>query len=259
MQPCIPGRRVLNEHMSDSSATGRSQIGAGHGSGLQRLWAASGLLTVLLFTSGLLFSDVLGTSNFPPLDATASDVRAYFLENASEVRALSFFHALSAVALVTFAAYIYRFLRRESGAPAALAAFALAGGAIAAAFLLLSALCYRTLAEPTVARDAPLAHALVVLSYLAGGPAIAVPLVPMVGTVAAAVLREQILARWIGWLSVVTAVCGAACASTFLGPTNNRSATYGVLLLGAVLMFAWLVVTSIALITRTPNESRSPD
>jgi hypothetical protein len=123
----------------------------------------------------------------------------------------------------------------------------------------LSALCYRTLAEPTVARDAPLAHALVVLSYLAGGPAIAVPLVPMVAIVAAAALREQILARWIGWLGVVTAVCGAACASTFLGPTNNRSAAYAVLLLGAVLMFAWLVITSIALITRAPDESLSPD
>jgi hypothetical protein len=245
--------------MRDSSATGRSPVGARHGSGLQRLWAASGVLTVLLFASGLLFGDVLGTSNFPPLDATASDVRAYFLENASEVRALSFFHALSAVALVAFAAYIYRFLRRESGGSSALAAFALAGGAIAAAFLLLSAVCYRTLAEPAVARDAPLAHALVVLSYLAGGPAIAVPLVPMVAIVAAAALREQILARWIGWLGVVTAVCGAACASTFLGPTNNRSAKYGVLLLGAVLMFAWLVITSIALITRTPDESLPPD
>jgi drug/metabolite transporter (DMT)-like permease len=81
----------------------------------------------------------------------------------------------------------------------------------------------------------------------------------MVAIVAAAALREQILARWIGWLGVVTAVCGAACASTFLGPTNNRSAAYAVLLLGAVLMFAWLVITSIALITRAPDESLSPE
>jgi hypothetical protein len=44
-----------------------------------------------------------------------------------------------------------------------------------------------------------------------------------------------------------------------LGPTNNRSAAYAVLLLGAVLMFAWLVITSIALITRAPDESLSPD
>lgn len=63
-------------------------------------------MTVALFACGLLFGDVLGTSNFPALNATASQVRAYFLENASEVRALSFFHVLSAIALVTFAAYI---------------------------------------------------------------------------------------------------------------------------------------------------------
>jgi len=56
----------------------------------------------------------------------------------------------------------------------------------------------------------------------------------MVGVVAAAALREQILARWTGWLGVVTAVCSAACASTLLGPTNNHSATYGILLLAAV-------------------------
>jgi sugar phosphate permease len=114
-----------------------------------------------------------------------------------------------------------------------------------------TALCYRTLAEPTVARDAPLAHALVVLAYLAGGPAVAVPLVPMIGVVAGTTLRGQIVARWTGWLGVIASLCGAASASTFLGPTNNHSATYGILLLSAVLMCAWLVVTSIALVART--------
>jgi drug/metabolite transporter (DMT)-like permease len=243
--------------MSDSGVRRGSQSGAQHAKAWQRLWAASGVLTVLLFACGLLFGDLLGTSSFPALDARPSELRAYFLENAAEVRALSFFHVLSALALVAFAAYLYGYLRRESSTPPALAAFALAGGAIAAAFLLLSALCYRTLAEPTVARDAPLAHALLVLSYLAGGPAIAVPLVPMVGVAAAAAVREQILARWTGWLGALAAVCGVACASTFLGPTNNHSATYGILLLGAVLMFAWLLVTSISLIARTQDKSRS--
>jgi drug/metabolite transporter (DMT)-like permease len=76
----------------------------------------------------------------------------------------------------------------------------------------------------------------------------------MVGVVAAAALREQILARWTGWLGVLAAVCGAACASTFLGPTNNHSVTYAVLLLAAVLMFAWLLVTSIALVARTRHD-----
>jgi len=239
--------------MSDTDTMRRSPSKARTQTGWQRVWAASGVLTVVLFACGLLFGDLLGNSNYPALDATAAHVRAYFAQNATEVRALSFFHALAAVALVAFAAYVHAHLRRHSSAPSGLAAFALAGGAIAAAFLLLSALCYRTLAEPTVAGDAPLAHALLVLSYLAGGPAIAVPLVPMVGVVAAAALREQVLARWTGWLGVVAAAGGAASASTFLGPTNNHSATYGILLLGAMLMFAWLIVTSIAFVRRAPD------
>lgn len=122
---------------------------------MQRLWAASGVLTVVLFACGRLFGDVLGTTNFPPLDASA------------------------------------------------------------------------------------------------------LPLVLMVGVVAAETLRERILARWTGWLGVVAALCGAACASTLLGPTNNHSAEYGILLLGASLMFAWLVVTSIAFVARTSENARS--
>lgn len=224
----------------------------------QRLWAASGALTVALFACGLLFGDLLGTTNFPALDATTSAVRRYFLENASEVRALSFFHLLSAIALVAFAANIYAHMRRGSRAPSGVAALALAGGIVAAVFLLLSALCYRTLAEPAVAGDARLAHALLVLSYLTGGPAIAVALVPMIGVVAAATLRERLLARWTGWLGVLTAVAGAASASTLLGAANNHSATYGILLLGAALAFAWLIVTSIALVVRAPDEQPLP-
>lgn len=241
--------------MSDSGARRRYRLGALMASGWQGLWAATGVLTVVLFGCGLLFGDLLGTRNYPPLDATGADVRAYFLDNASQVHALSFFHALSAIALLAFVACIHASLRRTSGAPAALAALALAGGALAAAFLLLSALCYRALAEPAVAGDAPLAHALLVLSYLAGGPAIALPLVPAIVAVAVASLREHMLAPWTGWLSVVTAVAGAACASFFLGPMDNRSPAYGILLVGAVLTFAWLVVTSIALMTRKSDDS----
>jgi hypothetical protein len=85
--------------MSDSGSRRGSPIGARLRGGWERLWAASGVLTVVLFAGGLLFADILGTSNYPPLDASASHVRAYFLENASEVRALSLFHVLSSLAL----------------------------------------------------------------------------------------------------------------------------------------------------------------
>ena len=218
---------------------------------VEAVWAASGALAVALFACGLLFGDLLATTNFPALNATPSHLREYFLRNGSEVRALSFFHLLAAAALAAFASYLYARLR-----PGAirLAALALAGGIIAAAFLAMSALCYRVLAEHSVASDPALAHALVVLSYLAGGPAIGVPLALTAGAFAAAIRHERTLPGWLSWLSIVAAVLGVASTTTMLGPTNNSSLAYGVLLLAAVLLFAWLVASSLVLVSR----ARSP-
>jgi hypothetical protein len=204
---------------------------------VRRAWAWTGALTVLLFAAGLLFGDLLGTDNFPPLDATGAELREYFTENDIEVRALSFFHTLSAVALLAFSAYIATLLDSR---------LALAGGVTAAAFLLLSAVCYRVLAEPETANDAALAHAMLVASYLAGGPAISVPLALLI----AATIRRAGLPRGVDLLGVVTAAVCLLAALGMLGPANNTSAIYGILLLAAVLGFAWLVLASLFLARR---------
>jgi hypothetical protein len=226
---------------------------------VEAAWAASGAFAVALFACGLLFGDLLATTNFPALNATPSQLREYFLRNVSDVRALSFFHLLAAAALAAFASYLYARLRT---AGIRVAALALAGGIIAAAFLTMSALCYRVLAEHSVASDPVLAHALAVLSYLAGGPAIGVPLALTAGAFAAAIQHERTLPAWLYWLSIVAAVLGVASATTMLGPTNNSSLVYGVLLLAAVLLFAWLVASSLVLVRRArrcdPNRRKPP-
>jgi hypothetical protein len=220
--------------------------------GWRAIWALSGAGGVGLFAFGLVFGDLVGTANYPALNASAQRLRQYFLDNRSEVRGLSFFHMLAAIALLAFAACLYdRLGPRRSG----LGALALVGGSCAAIFLLLSALCYRALAEPAVARDPALAHVLVLLSYLAGGPGIAVPLVLPAGAVAVAIRRDRLLPRWIGWLSLIAAFSGAASATTMLGPANNSSASYGILLLAALLMFAWLSATSAALAARPDGQT----
>ena|ERR1700733_13669529 len=117
---------------------------------VEAAWAATGALTVVLFGCGLLFGDLLGTTNYPALNASSFQLRQYFTRNVSEVRALSLFHLLAAAALAAFASYLYPTLRPEG---MRLAALALAGGIIGAAFLALSALCYRVLAERSVAGD----------------------------------------------------------------------------------------------------------
>ncbi len=214
---------------------------------VEAVWAASGALAVALFACGLLFGDLLATTNFPALNATPSKLREYFTRNVSEVRALSFFHLLAAVTLAAFASYLYATLR---AAGARVAALALAGGVIGAVFLALSALCYRVLAERSVAGDPALAHGLLVLSYLAGGPAIGVPLALTAGAFAAAIRRERTLPGWLWWLSMVAVVLGAASAITMLGPTDNSSLAYGVLLLTAVVLFSWLLASSLVLVRR---------
>ncbi len=217
------------------------------GSRVEAAWAATGALAVVLFGCGLLFGDLLGTTHYPALNASSLQLRQYFTRNVSEVRALSFFHLLAAVALAAFASYLHSTLR---AAGVRLAALALTGGIIGATFLALSALSYRVLAERSVAGDPALTHGLLVLSYLAGGPAIGVPLALTAGVFAAATRREPTLPIWLWGLSVAGAVLGLATATTLLGPSNNSSAAYGVLLLGAVALFAWLAASSVMLLRR---------
>lgn len=215
----------------------------------ERVWAATGALTVALFAAGLLFGDLLGSANYPPLDASTSQVRDYFLNNATEVRTMSFLHTLAALSLLAFSAYLHTVLSRDEHQRRGLPSLAFAGGAAAAVFLLLSALFYRLLSEPAVAQDPSLAHAMLVASYLAGGPAISVPLTLLIAAAIPTALDRLLLPRWIGWLGIVTVAASLASALTMLGPTDNHSAIYAILLLAAVLGFAWLVSTSVTLTT----------
>lgn len=234
-------------------------IGGGIAGIVRRLWPASGALSVVLFGCGLSFGDLLGSSNYPPLNASHARLSAYFLHNGGEVRALALFHLLSALAMLSFAAYLYTWLGSVERSTRRLAGIALAGGATAATFLLLSALIYRALAEPAVVSVPGLAHTLVVLSYLAGGAAVAVPLVLPIGAVAVAALRSSTgLPRWSGWLGFAAAAASIASALTLLGPMNNSSALYALLLIAAILDFAWLLLTSLILASRVEQPAIEP-
>jgi hypothetical protein len=188
------------------------------------------------------------------LNASDARLRAYFLGNGSEVRALAFFHVLAAFALLCFAAFLHDWLRHAEHPGARLATLALVGGAVAAAFLLLSALTYRALAEPEIARAPALARALVIVSYLTGGPAIAVPLTLPIGAGTAVALKGSKLPRWTAWIGIPAALASLASAVTVLGLMNNSSAAYGILLLAAVLGLAWIFIASLLLATRSLHD-----
>jgi hypothetical protein len=157
---------------------------------------------------------------------------------------------VSALSLLGFITYLQMWLRRLDQRSARLAPVALASGVTAAVFLLLSALVYRVLAEPSVAQDPSLTHAFLVTSYLAGGPGIAVPLALPVMSGSLIAFRRGMLPAWKGWLGTAAVAACALSAGVLLGPMNNGSFWYGVLLVAAVLGFVWVFVTSLLLAGR---------
>jgi hypothetical protein len=216
-----------------------------------RWWAASGAAAVLLYALGLLFGDVAGSTSYPRLDDPTIRAQAYFLHNSSEVRALAFFHALAALSLLTFITYLQMWLRRLDQRSARLAPVTLAGGGTAGTFMLLSALVYRVLAEPAVARDPSLTHALLVLSYLAGGPGIALPLALPIAAGSLTSFRRELLPAWVGWLGTCAVIACIASSVMLLGPMDNGAVGYGILLVAAVLSLVWMFGTSLLLTRRT--------
>ena len=212
---------------------------------VERLWALSGAAAIVLFACGLLFGDLLATTNYPPVNASSAALADYLLANRGDVRALSFFHLLAALAFVCFASCLRVRLSHDGVGMRQAGTAALAGGVAAGVFLALSAVCYRVLSEPIVARDPALAHAFLVASYLTGGPAFALQLTLPIAAGVAAARSGLLLPRWSGWLGIAAVVCGLGSAGIMLGPTNNSSAWYGILLLGAVLGFAWLIYASV--------------
>jgi hypothetical protein len=220
----------------------------------ERAWAASGVLCVVLFGCGLFFADVVAPG-YPALDDAFEQVRAYFVDNEDEVRALAFFHVLAAVPLVFFAAYVRVVMRRIDSDADGLAALAFGSGVTAAVFLLLSGLLYRALAEPVVAGDEPVQQALLLLSYLAGGPAIAVPLAPLIGACSLVALRGGVIPGWVAWLGFFAAGLSLAAATMLLGPADNNSPLFGLLLVAAGLAFLWVLVTSVVLVARVERAA----
>src|SRR6266542_4610093 len=138
-----------------------------------RWWAASGVAVVALFVLGLVFADLVASPGFPAYDASLERIDAFFIDDRAEAIGISVCHGLSAAALLVFVADVHELLRRRRTAETRLSTLALGGGIAASVFLLLSAVLYWTLTRAEVAREPGVAQAVLVVSYLAGGQALA--------------------------------------------------------------------------------------
>lgn len=142
---------------------------------------------------------------------------------------MSLFHILSAIALLCSVAYLAALVGKVASDGSAFPDIVLARGVTSTIFFRLSTVCYRILAEPSVATDPALSHALLVHSYLAGGPRIAMPLALPIGICAFATLRRRAsLPLWTGWLGLATMVTGPVRRAIFsvLRAMDPRSSAF---------------------------------
>jgi hypothetical protein len=219
----------------------------------ERAATIAGALFVACFTAGIVFADLVASPAFyevwpEGLDSFAQ-LDVYVAENRDELRALSFFHALAAIALLVFGTAIDSLSRdrhrlgHEPPTPAGLA-----GSVVAATMLLLSATAFWTVTEPTLAGDNSLARALLLLAYVTGGPAFVAPLALPIAATSLLARREQTLPAWITLPGLATAAIALLPLATLLGPARAR--TLELTVPAMLLALTWVVATSSTLALR---------
>ena len=212
--------------------------------------AACGVGFLALFGAGFFALNVVASDYYPsPFDA-AADIQRYVAENRDELRVVGFFYALAAIALLGFAAFLSALVGRSAGEMGALPALVLGGGAVAAAFLMLSALCLWLLGREATAAEPGLVRALHDLTYLAGGPAHVAAFAPFLGGTSVAVRRSRVLPGWIAWLGIAAAVPSLPAVVALLW----EPAAY-LLPVARLLTYAWIFAVSIALAFGWPREA----
>jgi hypothetical protein len=160
------------------------------------------------FIASLVLGGALATVPLPLPGAPAAEVARYFTESRTAVLVSGLFQVLSAVSLFIFVAPVSAFVRRTAGERRALPWLTSGGGALAAVFLLMSALLGWVLALTAAGLGLDIVGTLRDLNFLTGGAAHVASLGLFVGAASIAALRARVLPRWNLWLGI-----GAAALS----------------------------------------------
>jgi hypothetical protein len=171
--------------------------------------------TTALFLAGLIASTAMAGTTLPAPTGTGAGILAYFRGHPDAVTASGFFQFAAAVPLAIYAATASARLR-TLGIQAPGATIALAGGALAAAFLALSGLITWTLAQPAVLASAPLVRALHDLAFAAGGPGTVAPSGLLIAGLAAPAAFAALLPRWLAGTGLLIALAAELSALSLL-------------------------------------------
>lgn len=215
-----------------------------------RLWRAlSGVLFAAFFIAGDILRGALAPVPLPLPDATAAEAARYFVESRTAVLAVGAVQILSAIALFIFAGCVVRVVRQTQRAGSALPSLTLAGGVLAAAFLLVCALLALALVPAAAGGDLALVGTLRTLNFLTGGTLHVASLGLFAGAASLAARRSRALPRWIAWLGIALAVPALLSLLSLAVYFANAF-----ILLGRLLGFVWCIAAGIALAVGTRRE-----
>jgi hypothetical protein len=214
------------------------------------LWALGGVLFAAFFIIGGVLSGVLAPTPLPLPDAPATDVVRYYEASRAAALASGSLQVLSAVSLFVFVPCVVGLVRRARSEASSLPGLTLAGGVLAAALLLVSALLSLVLVPVVAGSNLALVGALRYLTFLTGGTLHVASLGLFVGAASIAALRAKTLPRWIQWLGIVAAALSLlSLASLVLFPASI------LIPLGRLLAFVWSIAVGIVLALGKQRET----
>jgi hypothetical protein len=197
----------------------------------------------------LAFSTLAVAPPTPDVDAPATEIRSYLVDEHDRFGISVALMALAVLALCLALGYVWRRLTAGRGADTLTTTFAIAG-AVAASMALTGVLLQGVLAQQSTGLDDSTLLALYrtwqVVAFM--GPPLPVAIV--LALVSVGTLRDGILPRWTGWVALVAAVGGAATALLNLGSDVTAPV---VLDLGSFLLTCvWLTAVTVSAFVAKP-------
>ena len=198
----------------------------------------------------LAFSTLAVAPPTPDIDASATEIRSYLVNEHDRFGVSVALMALAVLALCLALGYVWRRLEAGSGGTTLTTTFVIAGS-VAAATALAGVLLQGVLAQHATALGDSTLLALYrtwqVVAFM--GPPL--PMAIALALVSLSTLRDAVLPRWTGWVALVAAIGGASTALLNLGSDITAPL---VLDLGSFLLTCvWLTaVTVSAFVAKQP-------
>lgn len=207
----------------------------------ERIGAGAGIAFVVLLVASAFMVPVA-----PHIDASTAKITAYVNDHRNALLAAQVVLALSVLALIWFVGHLRHVLDRAEGGAEALSAIVLVSGATLAAGGMLTAMPMTLLAfmakGPGGLVDGPTVRTMFDLGQITAGLGTML-FAPFLLAMGYAMVRKELVAAWLGWLSMVVAAldvvagAGLMTQSTY-SSTWNFMGYAGFLAAGVVILIA---------------------